>query len=56
MHKRMAYLRETPVTTAEEQIARDTTLLDMQKELISQELAAIESETAVIIEYGLNAD
>ncbi len=56
MHKRMDYLRKTPVTTADEQIARDATLLDMQNELLSQELAAIESETAVIIEYGLNAD
>lgn len=53
MQKRMRYVAESPVTTAEELLQRDRSLHDMRKELLSQEQKAIESETAVLIEYGL---
>lgn len=53
MNKRIAYLEESQPETAEAQIERDATVLDMRMELLSQESKAIESETAVILEYGL---
>lgn len=55
MNKRIEYLQESQPETAEEQIERDSTVLDMRTELLSQETKAIESETAVIIEYGLDS-
>lgn len=53
MQKRIRYTRETPVTTAEEQLTRDKAVLDMQLELLNQESKAVESESAVLLEYGL---
>lgn len=53
MHKRMAYLRSTPGDTAEEFISRQQELLDMERELLTQETRGIESEAALILEYGL---
>ncbi len=54
MHKRMEYLENTPVTTAEEQLSREETLYSMKAELLSQESRSVESEAAVILEYGLD--
>lgn len=53
MHKRMDYLRSTPGDTAEEFISRQQELLDMERELLTQETRGIESEAALILEYGL---
>lgn len=53
MQKRIRYTQETPVTTADEQLARDKAVLDMQLEMLSQEAKAVESESAVLLEYGL---
>lgn len=53
MQKRMKYLETTPVTTADEQLTRDKGLLDMKRELLSQEKSAIESEVALLVEYGM---
>lgn len=53
MEKRIDYLRHQPATTAEELIARDRSIYDMKKELINQEKAAVESEAAMVLEYGL---
>ena len=53
MQKRIRYTQETPVTTADEQLARDKSVLDMQLEMLSQEAKAVESESAVLLEYGL---
>ena len=53
MEKRIDYLRHQPVATAEELIARDRAIYDMKKELINQEKAAVESEAAMVLEYGL---
>lgn len=53
MHKRMDYLRHAPAETATEFLARQKELADMERELITQETKGIESEAALILEYGL---
>ena len=40
--------------TATELIERDRTILDMKKELISQEIQSVDSEAAVLLEYGID--
>lgn len=52
MHKRLDYTQQMPVSTADEHISRDKAIFDMKKELISQEIASVESEAAVVLEYG----
>ncbi len=54
MEKRIQYQQETPVTTAEELLNRDSLIYDMKMELLNQENSSIESEAAVIIEYGMS--
>lgn len=53
MHKRMDFVSNTPTTTAEEYLGRQKALYDMKKELLTQEKAAIETEAAVVLEYGM---
>lgn len=53
MNKRMDYLRTAPTTNAAEFIDNKNTLQAMQEELINQEATAIESEAALILQYGL---
>ena len=53
MHKRMDFVSNTPTTTAEEYLGRKKALYDMKKELLTQEKAAIETEAAVVLEYGM---
>ncbi|MBR3945258.1 MAG: hypothetical protein IKK15_09215, partial [Akkermansia sp.] len=53
MQKRIDYLQKQPVSSAEELITRDRTIYDMKKELLTQAQSAVESEAAVILEYGL---
>ena len=53
MLKRIEYLENQPVTAAAEFITRDKTVLDMKKELLTQERSVLESEAAVVLEYGL---
>lgn len=53
MSKRMDYLRSAPGETAEEFISRQQELVDMERELLTQESHGIESEAALILEYGL---
>lgn len=53
MLKRIEYLQNMPVSTAEELITRDSTIFEMRKELIKQAQSAVESEAALIMEYGL---
>lgn len=54
MHKRIQYLEETPVFTADEQLNKETEIFNMKSELLNQEAGSVESETAVILEYGLD--
>ena len=53
MHKQMEHLRSAPAGNAEEYIQAETTLFSMQQELLTQEEAAVESEAALILQYGL---
>ena len=53
MHKQMNHLRQAPAANAEEFIQAETTLLSMEQELLTQEEAAVESEAALILQYGL---
>lgn len=54
MEKRIQYQLETPITSAEGLLNRDSLIYDMRMELLNQENSAIESEAAVIIEYGMS--
>lgn len=53
MHKRMDYLRQAPAETATDFLARQKEIADMERELLTQESKGIESEAALILEYGL---
>ncbi len=53
MRRRMDYVRQSPAPTADMLIERSRLLLDMEKELLSQEAKAVESEAAVVLEYGM---
>lgn len=53
MHKRIGHLKTAPAANAEEFLENEQTLHAMQAELLSQEASAIESEAALILQYGL---
>ena len=53
MHKRMDHLRTSTATNAAEFLENAQTLQSMQEELLNQESAVIESEAALILQYGL---
>ena len=53
MHKQMEHLRSAPAANAEEFIQTETTLQSMEQELLTQEEAAVETEAALILQYGL---
>ncbi len=52
MKKRIAFERSAPVGTSGSYIEKNKSLLAMEKEILTQELQAIESETALATEYG----
>lgn len=53
MQKRINYLRNLTPRSAEEFIERKKMLHSMELELLNQEAGAIESEAAVVLEYGM---
>ena len=53
MFKHLEYLRRSTPQSAEEYIERTKTLYNMEMELLNQEAAAIDSEAAVVLEYGM---
>ena len=53
MNKRIEHLRTAPASNAAEFLENESTLRSMQQELIRQETAVIESEAALILQYGL---
>lgn len=53
MHKRIEHLRSAPTANAEEFLQNERTLYDMQMELLNQEASVIESEGALILQYGM---
>ena len=53
MNKRIDFVRNTPCSAAEDFLGREKALFDMKKELLTQERSLIESEAAVVLEYGM---
>ena len=53
MHKRMEHLRTATATNAAEFLENAENLHNMQEELLNQESAVVESEAALILQYGL---
>lgn len=53
MNKRADYLRTAPTQSAAEFVARRKELADMEKEELRQEVQGIESEAALVLEYGI---
>lgn len=53
MEKRIAFLRSQEANAGTDYIERERTLREMQRELLTQEAASLESEAAIILEYGL---
>lgn len=53
MEKRIAFLRSQEADAGTDYIERERTLREMQRELLTQEAASLESEAAIILEYGL---
>ena len=56
MYKRIEYIEASPVMTATDRLTNEETLFSMKSELLNQEAASVESETAVILEYGFGED
>ena len=55
MKKRMEYLRTAQAENAEEFLENEKTLHSMERELLQQEEAVVESEAALIVQYGLRS-
>lgn len=53
MQKRIDFIKSDPEPTAEAYIDKKNQLLDMQKELLTQESKAVDSEAAIVLEYGM---
>ncbi len=53
MQKRIEFTEEMTAGNASQYIEREKSVLAMKKELLTQESAAVESEAALILEYGL---
>ncbi len=56
MLKSIANLEKSRPESAEEYISRSSELLRMKRELIQQEAKAVESEAAIVLEYGMPGD
>lgn len=55
MQKRLEYLRTAQAENAEEFLENEKTIHSMERELLQQEETAVESEAALILQYGLRA-
>lgn len=53
MNKRIDHISTTPAANAAEFLENENTLHSMKMELLNQELTAVESEAALILQYGL---
>lgn len=53
MAKRMEFIRTTPAEDADSFLDRNKALADMRRELIKQEQQAVDTEAALILEYGM---
>ncbi len=55
MKKRIAFTEQMTAENAEQYIEREKSILAMKKEVLAQEATAVESEAALILQYGLPA-
>jgi len=53
MQKRLSFLRSGPPGSAEEYLTRRKDMYSLKKELLTQENQAVETEAALILQYGL---
>ncbi|MGN0810582.1 MAG: hypothetical protein ACI4PY_03685 [Akkermansia muciniphila] len=53
MHKRIAHLEKSIPQNATEYLERRNGLIKMRRELIQQEINSLESEAALVLEYGM---
>lgn len=53
MHKRIDFVREMPAESSTSFLEREKALRDMKRELLIQEQNAVESEAAIVLEYGM---
>ncbi len=56
MKKRIAFTEKTAAGNATQYIEREKSLLAMRREMLTQEASAVESEAALVLEYGLPGD
>lgn len=52
MQKRIAFERTAPINSSDSYLEKNKKLLEMEREMLNQELKAIESEVAFATEYG----
>ncbi len=53
MNKRIAFTEKMTASNADQYIEKQQSLLAMRREILTQEATAVESEAALILEYGL---
>lgn len=53
MHKQKEHLKAAPAANAEEFLHKEDSIFAIEQELLNQELASVESEAALILQYGL---
>ena len=53
MAKRMEFVRSSPVDSADAVLERNKSIVDMKRELLKQEMEGVETECAIILEYGM---
>lgn len=56
MHKHLDYINKSQPTTAEEYMEKRKAAFNIRMELLNQEASAVESEAALVLEYGLPGD
>ena len=53
MAKRMEFVRKSPVEDASSFLERNRTIVEMKREMLKQEQESVETEAALILEYGM---
>ena len=53
MAKRVEFIRKAPVEDAASFLERNRTMVEMKREMLKQELESVETESALILEYGM---
>ncbi len=56
MEKKIAFIKSSPPTTAEEYIALNKLIIDMERELLNQEKRSLDTEATMLLEYGFHGE